>query len=645
MKRMTARTHSSAFAVFCLVPSLLLAACSALPSTAATNSRSLWTATHPRATMPSQIASAPTETPIPVATTTPATVVATPQPGTANTAGRVLWNNQPVTGIEVKLCDEYAAYSSDGCAGTQSSTKTDEQGSYAFANVPPGQYVVLVHSVDTDGWFSFRALDPNNGPFAPFDIDASPAKFDLTVDQTLMLGDLNIYRFDLMQTFPPNGEYYQDNPSLTWEAYPGAAYYEVRFSRKLFPDGRAERVNGSTLSIPGSLQNCEYGWEVEAFNLEGIKIAESGGASERFNMSGQPSSCLMVLIDPLDQDVLGEGEAFELSWRTSSPATYYDLYVYGESIGAELYGVRVDATTHALPQGLPAGEYTWRVNAYENDRWVAQSDSHSFTVLGHGHAPASIPTIVLPTDVPMAIIPAGLFQIGSDNDRYPADDEKPIHTVTLDAFTIDVYEVTNARYAQCVADGQCQPPDHRFSSTSGGSNYSYYGTPQYADNPVIHVSWYDAKAYCAWVGKRLPTEAEWEKAARGGLAGKLYPWGNELSVCTPGASNGAQTGACTPKDTVAVGTFAPNGYGLFDMTGNVAEWVNDWYQSDYYSISPGSNPLGPDTGTTKVQRGGGWDNSASRYNDIALRVAARGGYYHAPADSSGEAGFRCAAPP
>ena len=571
--------------------------------------------------------------------------MATPQPGTANAAGRILWNNQPVTDLEVKLCDTYAAYSPDGCAGFQSSTKTDEQGIYTFANVPPGQYVVLVHSIDTDAWFSFRDLDPNHGLFAPIGIDASPAQFDLTADQTLMIGDLSVFKFDLMQTSPPNGEYYQENPTLTWEAYPGAAYYEVRFNRKLFPDGGVERVNGSAWTITGPLQNCEYGWQVEAFNLDGIKIAEFGGASEFINMSGQPSSCLVAMIHPLDQDVFGEGQAFELSWRANPPATYYELFVYGEGIGIELYGVRVDATTYALPEGLPAGEYTWRVNAYENDRWVAQSDSHSFTVRGQGQAPVSMPTIVLPTDVPMALIPAGAFQMGSDNQNHPADDEKPVHSVTLDAFTIDVYEVTNARYAQCVADGQCQPPDHLFSSTSGGSNYRYYGTAEYANYPVIHVSWYDAKAYCAWVGKRLPTEAEWEKAARGGLAGMLYPWGNELSVCTPGASNGAQTDACTPNDTAAVGAFAPNGYGLFDMTGNVAEWVNDWYQADYYSVSPGSNPLGPDTGTTKVQRGGSWDNSTTRRNDIALRVAARGGYFHAPADGSGETGFRCAASP
>ena len=645
MTKMNARTPSPTLAIFCLVPGLLLAACSPLPSTAATNGRPLLTATRPGLTLPSQSATAPTETPIPAATNTPVIVVATPLPGAANAAGRVLWNSQPVTDIEVKLCDTYAAYSSDGCAGTQSSTRTDEQGIYAFTNVPPGQYVVLVHSVDTGAWFSFRDLDPNHGIFAPIDIDASPAQFDLTADQTLMLGDLSIYKFDLMQTSPPNGEYYQEHPTLTWDAYPGAAYYEVRFNRKHFPDGSAERVNGSTWTITGSLQNCEYGWQVEAFNLEGIKIAEFGGTSQSIQMSGQPSSCLTAMIHPLDQDLFAEGEAFELSWRANPPATYYDLYVYGGSIGIELYGVRVDATTYALPEGLPAGEYTWRVSAYENERWIAQSDSHSFTVLGQGQAPVSMPTIVLPTDVPMALIPAGAFQMGSDNANHPADDEKPIHSVTLDAFTIDVYEVTNARYAHCVADGQCQPPDHPSSSTSGGSTYSYYGTAQYANYPVIHVSWYDAKAYCAWVGKRLPTEAEWEKAARGGVAGRLYPWGNELSVCTPGASNGAQTEACTPNDTAAVGTYAPNGYGLFDMTGNVAEWVNDWYQSDYYSISPGSNPQGPDTGTTKVQRGGSWDNSTSRYNDIALRVAARGGYYHAPADGSGEAGFRCAAPP
>jgi serine/threonine-protein kinase len=189
----------------------------------------------------------------------------------------------------------------------------------------------------------------------------------------------------------------------------------------------------------------------------------------------------------------------------------------------------------------------------------------------------------------MAYIPAGEFEMGSESG---SESESPVHTVYLDAFWIDIYEVTNAQYALCVQAGECDV-----------SRCSYYVNPEYADHPVVCVSWYDAQAYAEWVGGRLPTEAEWEKAARGGLEGQLYPWGNEHPVCTLGAENGAQFGGCD-GDIVEVGSFAPNGYGLFDMVGNVWEWVADWYDSSYYANSPTENPQGPSIGTDRVLRGG-----------------------------------------
>jgi formylglycine-generating enzyme required for sulfatase activity len=225
--------------------------------------------------------------------------------------------------------------------------------------------------------------------------------------------------------------------------------------------------------------------------------------------------------------------------------------------------------------------------------------------------------------VPMALIPGGEFQMGSYNGD---DDEMPVHTVYLDAFYMDVYEVSIARYAECVSAMACQPPPDSSSSTRS----SYYGNPRYADYPVIRVDWDMAKTYCEWRGGELPTEAQWEKAARGKLQGMEYPWGNEKPVCEKVAQNGANSYDCTTKDPEPVGSYSPNDYGLFDMAGNVWEWVWDWYSDSYYSSQPPlKNPLGPAKSDFKnpfnpanndfrVIRGGAWD---SFLND--LRVAVR----------------------
>jgi len=194
-----------------------------------------------------------------------------------------------------------------------------------------------------------------------------------------------------------------------------------------------------------------------------------------------------------------------------------------------------------------------------------------------------------------AKIPAGSFQMGSNDTNYP--DEQPVHPVTLSAFEMGRYEVTNRQYAQCVRAGICGKP--------GNQSYNVEAS---ALLPIIDVSWNDAQTFCGWVGGRLPTEAEWEYAARGGLAGKTYPWGDEAPTCAKGAKNGANFYDCKLGGTMPVGSFAPNGYGLYDMAGNVWEWSNDWYSDTYYANSPSSNPQGPATGEDRILRGGSWGN-------------------------------------
>jgi formylglycine-generating enzyme required for sulfatase activity len=227
---------------------------------------------------------------------------------------------------------------------------------------------------------------------------------------------------------------------------------------------------------------------------------------------------------------------------------------------------------------------------------------------------------------PMSLIPGGTFQMGSERGN---DDEMPVHSVILESFWMDQTEVTNGMYAQCEAAGACEPPWFSYSATRS----SYYQDAAYADFPVIYVDWSRATAYCTWAGRRLPTEAEWEYAARGGWVGLIYPWGDDDPSCTLGARTGAQAAYCPVDDTIAVGSFAPNGYGLYDMAGNVWEWVADWYGS-YFGAAYA--PVGPASGEYRVLRGGSW-GSTDGYD---MRVTNRAGLVSE--SMANNFGFRCA---
>ena len=234
----------------------------------------------------------------------------------------------------------------------------------------------------------------------------------------------------------------------------------------------------------------------------------------------------------------------------------------------------------------------------------------------------------------MVKIPAGKFTMGSTEQ----EDEKPMHDVNLCDFCIDKYPVTNGQYRKfCDATGRDYPPGPGFS-----------GTPDYftknADYPVVNVSWEDARAFCEWAGKRLPTEAEWEKAARG-QDGRKYPWGNtepDGSQCNFADKRSGFSWADKKVDDgfaqmspVKQYPAGASPYGVMDMAGNVWEWCNDWFADDYYKESPAENPKGPDSGSVRVLRGGSWCN-----DPVSLCCACR--FVGEPSYRSLVIGFRCA---
>ncbi len=245
---------------------------------------------------------------------------------------------------------------------------------------------------------------------------------------------------------------------------------------------------------------------------------------------------------------------------------------------------------------------------------ASHTEPHSFFISTH-------------KGTPMVFIPAGEFAMGSDRGQ---DDEQPVHRVSIKAFYLDAQEVTVARYAEFLISQKPDPP-FKWNEAAGGSH-------EY--KPVIGVNWYDARDYCRWVGKRLPTEAEWELAARG-TEGRIYPWGSAHP--TKGHANAGQTKWRGYDTLTNVGQFelgkTPNG--VYDLAGNLWEWVADWYDATYYQFSPRESPSGPSAGPLRVLRGGAWNNDAK-----AIRSANRAGY--APDARRNDVGFRCAkdaAPP
>jgi len=203
---------------------------------------------------------------------------------------------------------------------------------------------------------------------------------------------------------------------------------------------------------------------------------------------------------------------------------------------------------------------------------------------------------VFPRDpsLELALIPGGEFLMGADSEG----DHSPAHSVYIDSFYMDRYKVTNAQYLAF-----CQATDHRLPEFWGTGGFRC--GPDYPNHPVTGVNWYDAALYTEWRGKRLPTEAEWEYAARGGLVAMRFPNGDTLQ---PSDGNYNRSGQGGP---VAVGGYPPNGFGLYDMQGNVVEWVSDFYAPDTYSSGPHVNPQGPQAGRFRVIRGGGWHSGAS----------------------------------
>ena len=422
-------------------------------------------------------------------------------------------------------------------------------------------------------------------------------------------------------------------PKLSFKAYNALGAYvkaEAAVKLEIAPteDPFLTLEGGVGASVCLSLSEPLFGHEVFTYDVKSIEqFWRLYSLSSSSNTQPDPP------FDPYPADGAYDQSLFpRLGW--SGLDRDGDLIVYDVYMSADyLYPTNKIAdhqTANYLNVGplQPYTTYFWKVVAF---------DQHGMPATGPVWSFSTSDSTIIPGE--MVYIPAGEFKMGCDpahNGGYScSSDELPLHNVYLDAFYIDKTEVTNAQYEQCVSAGACDAP----YSSSSYTRADYYGNAEYDNYPVVYVDWYRAEDYCTWAGKRLPTEAEWEKAARG-TSPKAYPWGDGEPTCSLANSYNDATSNYCVGDTSAVGSY-PSGaspYGALDMAGNVWEWVSDWWDGSYYaSQTSWNNPTGPSTGTYKVLRGGSW-----LYGWTDLRTAARNIYY--PDLDSYSVGFRCVSP-
>lgn len=262
-------------------------------------------------------------------------------------------------------------------------------------------------------------------------------------------------------------------------------------------------------------------------------------------------------------------------------------------------------------------------NANQNNTLTMEKIRLDVASFGLGRRPSVIPVDIKTSDLDgmtQVYVPEGEFFMGKGETR--KNDNSPQHVVYLNAFWVDKYEVSNAMYLKCMAAGICA------EMVSDNTTYNNW---IYRNHPITYVTWEQANTYCQWAGRRLPTEAEWEKAARG-TDGRKYPWGNEAPNARLANFDGSMI-----HESVSVYRYplGASPYGALNMAGNAREWIADWYGEDYYLITPYENPTGPETGTERSLRSGS-------YNEDKNEIAITSRYRHEPQSAGLSRGFRCA---